>query len=113
MNLYPEIKLSPCPWCGGPALIREDIKDRRKKIKDVSYYVECVESFSTAKCKMTAYTDNMKTPQEAADVWNKRNYHHALMELRSRVYHDEISVLPGIKHVRLDFIDELLRAFPE
>lgn len=58
-----EIKLKPCPFCGGKAkfALGERYREEHKQSND---WIEC------SSCSVeTAYFD---TPEEAAEAWNKR-----------------------------------------
>ena len=58
-----EIKLKPCPFCGGKAkfVLGERYREEHKQSND---WIEC------SSCSVeTAY---FVTPEEAAEAWNKR-----------------------------------------
>ena len=59
-----EIKLKPCPFCGGKA---ELLKDELGRTSDW-WYAAC----SNLDCGIYAQTADRPTPQEAAKLWNRR-----------------------------------------
>lgn len=56
-----EIKLKPCPFCGGKAHIQ-------KLIAQQPYFVECDNEFCIAGNSNASF----KTEEEAAKAWNRR-----------------------------------------
>lgn len=59
-----EIKLKPCPFCGGKAeLMKNDFWSSADW-----WYVTC----SNPHCGVHAETSDRPTPQEAAEIWNRR-----------------------------------------
>lgn len=59
-----DIKLKPCPFCGGKAELR---KNEFFRTNDW-WYVAC----SNLNCGIYAETADRPTPQEAAKLWNAR-----------------------------------------
>ena len=59
-----EIKLKPCPFCGGEAKLLEDEFGRTSGW----WYASC----SNLGCGIIARTADRPTPQEAAKLWNRR-----------------------------------------
>ena len=58
-----EIKLKPCPFCGGEAELASDIFYGRRV-----WFVRCRwEGYG-----VSVETEDRGTPQEAAELWNKR-----------------------------------------
>jgi len=55
-----EIKLKPCPFCGGTAILR---------CGGVYYDVECE---SQNDCLVRPITDGFSTAREAIEAWNRR-----------------------------------------
>ena len=59
-----EIKLKPCPFCGGKAKL---LKDEFGSTPDW-WYAAC----RNLDCRVHAETTDRPTPQEAAEIWNRR-----------------------------------------
>ena len=59
-----EIKLKPCPFCGGEAQMMERLRSQASKV----YYALCM----SRKCPVNPYTDEFKSISDAAYWWNKR-----------------------------------------
>lgn len=59
-----EIKLKPCPFCGGKAKLR---KNEFFRVADW-WYAAC----GNPDCGVYAETVDRPTPQEAAELWNRR-----------------------------------------
>lgn len=69
-----DIELEPCPFCGKePELLAEET------LKG-NVYVVCCMNFD---CFANAQTNEMDTPEEAADIWNKRAVQTCRMERTS------------------------------
>ena len=58
-----EIKLKPCPFCGGEAKIMKD-----SVYEDNPYFVICTDK----KCECYAVTNHCRTPYSAIKAWNRR-----------------------------------------
>ena len=58
-----EIKLKPCPFCGGEAELASDAFDGRQV-----WFVRC----RWAGGGVYVETEDGGTPQEAAELWNRR-----------------------------------------
>lgn len=58
-----EIKLKLCPFCGREAEIASDKFNSRQV-----WFVRC----PWMDCEVCVETDNRDTPQEAAELWNRR-----------------------------------------
>ena len=58
-----EIKLKPCPFCGSEAELLEDAYGSRR-----FWFVAC----HAVSCKIGPHTHRCDTPQEAAELWNRR-----------------------------------------
>lgn len=56
-------ELKPCPFCGGEADMREN-----KSSYVPRYYVCC----GNVDCWMLVSTCNRETPEQAAELWNRR-----------------------------------------
>lgn len=64
-----EIKLKPCPFCGGKAkLLKDEIGNTADMCGAEWWYVAC----SKLDCGIYAETADRPTPQEAAKLWNRR-----------------------------------------
>lgn len=57
-----EIKLKPCPFCGGKAYIQ------RLAMGALPYFVECGDE----SCIANGISTSFKTERKAAEAWNKR-----------------------------------------
>lgn len=58
-----DIKLKPCPFCGGKAELVADVFDQKR-----IWYVRCCGTG----CAVFSETADRPTPQEAAKLWNRR-----------------------------------------
>ena len=58
-----EIKLKPCPFCGGKAELASDVFDGRRV-----WFVRCLWSGGG----VSVESFDRDTPQEAAKLWNRR-----------------------------------------
>lgn len=58
-----EIKLKPCPFCCGEAELASDVYDGNQV-----WFVRC----RWAGCGVYVETEDRPTPQEAAELWNRR-----------------------------------------
>lgn len=58
-----EIKLKPCPFCGGPGVLRTVGKE---------WYVECGNRLI---CNVSPWTVYTTSAEEAAEHWNRRAEH--------------------------------------
>lgn len=60
-----EIKLKPCPFCGGKARLLSEMRfGKQKKV----WFVAC----GGLGCGVMPETIDADTPQEAAEIWNRR-----------------------------------------
>lgn len=56
-------ELKPCPFCGGKAEMVSDVFDGRQV-----WFVQC----PWADCEVSVESFDRDTPQEAAELWNRR-----------------------------------------
>lgn len=60
-----QIKLKPCPFCGGKARLLSEMRfDKQKK----AWFAAC----GGLGCGVMPETIDADTPQEAAEIWNRR-----------------------------------------
>ncbi len=63
MDIYDEIHLQDCPYCGGAALLEEE--------GSMSWYVICVDCGSrTASFNFSSDAERLDTARGAAHLWN-------------------------------------------
>ena len=63
MDIYDEIHLQDCPYCGGAALLEEE--------SGMSWYVICMDCGSrTASFNYASDNDRLNTAKNAALLWN-------------------------------------------
>ena len=63
MDIFNEIHVQDCPYCGGAGLLEEE--------SGMSWYVICVDCGSrTAAFNYSSETERFKTAESAAHMWN-------------------------------------------
>lgn len=63
MDIYEQIKLQDCPYCGGAALLEEE--------NGWSWYVMCMDcGANTAAFEFRTPAERLIAAQKAADLWN-------------------------------------------
>ncbi len=65
MDIYKEIELEDCPYCGGPGLLEEE--------NDWCWYVMCLDCGSqTASIEFKTPEERIESAKKAALLWNLR-----------------------------------------
>ena len=62
------MKLKPCPFCGGMAILRSTYQYVRANTLALQYYVRC----GNDTCELYVATCNRNTEEEAIEAWNRR-----------------------------------------
>ena len=63
MDIYEQIRLQDCPYCGGAALLEEE--------NGWSWYVMCMDcGANTAAFEFRSPAERLIAAQKAADLWN-------------------------------------------
>lgn len=85
--------LKPCPFCGRPGELSEDLRHEGNKHEPIFYYVFC------RWCELKTYPQN--TQAEAVKTWNARPVvDEIVMRLNTAIEHSTVGISPE-SHIRL------------